>query len=195
MATRPLWLAASTHPGEDQMMLAAHQHVLHTHPNALLLLVPRHPDRAGDIMDCIQAAGLTVTQRSVSEDPTPNTHVYLADTLGETGLWYATSPITCLCGSFTPVGGHNPFEPAQGRSAILHGPLHANFAQVYAEFDARGAALEVRDPEALSKALLALMADAKERETMIENAAKLHSTQKTGLDLIARDLSKALELG
>lgn len=192
---RPLWLAASTHPGEDDIMLAAHTRLLRDQPDALLVLVPRHPERARDIEKLIGAAQLTAARRSQGEDPDEDTQVYMADTLGETGLWYALSPITCLCGSFTPVGGHNPFEPAQGGSAILHGPLYANFATVYAAFDKQGAAQEVTNSEDLSAAVRHLLKEPDHRATMAKRAMEHVNAQNKGLDQIAKDLSKALGLG
>ncbi|MEO1342786.1 MAG: 3-deoxy-D-manno-octulosonic acid transferase [Pseudomonadota bacterium] len=192
---RPFWLASSTHPGEDEIVLDAHNTVLETHANALLILVPRHTDRAADIASLITGAKLRLTQRTLGQDPASDAEVYLADTLGETGLWYALAPMTCLCGSFSIVGGHNPFEPAQGGSAILHGPHYANFSQVYAEFDAAGAAREVSDAKALSDAVLHLMGDDTARHALADHAKTLSHAQDKGLDDIARDLSKALELG
>lgn len=142
---RPVWLASSTHPGEDEIMLETHQDLLRTHKDALLILVPRHPERATAIEALIKGKSLKHTRRSDGDGVAKDTQVYLADTLGETGLWYALSPLTCLCGSFTPVGGHNPYEPAYAGSAVLHGPLYANFAQTYADFDTHGGAVEVHD--------------------------------------------------
>ncbi|MEL7013291.1 MAG: 3-deoxy-D-manno-octulosonic acid transferase [Pseudomonadota bacterium] len=191
---RPLWLASSTHPSEDEIVIDAHHAVLEAHPDAVLILVPRHTERATDIATLIADAKLRHTQRSQGQDPSPDAQVYLADTLGETGLWYALAPVTCLCGSFSKVGGHNPFEPAQGGSAILHGPHYANFAQVYEAFDTAEAAQEVVDARALSDEVLRLLNDDATREAMVDRAKELSSAQDKGLDDIARDLSKALEL-
>ncbi len=192
---RPLWLASSTHPGEDEIVIAAHQAILDQHSDALLLLVPRHPERAVDIRKLAQDAGLKIAQRSTGEPPDAATQVYLADTLGETGLWYALSPITCLCGSFTPVGGHNPFEPAQAGSALIHGPLYANFAEVYADFRAAEATCETRDATTLAAQVLTLLDDTTARHALQTRATGLVETQAEGLDTIVDDLSKALGLG
>lgn len=195
LGDRPIWLASSTHPGEDEVVLEAHQTLLRSHPDALLILVPRHQERANDILALVAKTEMRRAQRSLGDDPIANTQVYLADTLGETGLWYDLCPVTCLCGSFTQVGGHNPFEPAHGGSAILHGPYFANFAQVYKDFGAASAAKEVADTAALSDAVSSLLGNNTARQTMIENAKTLAQAQDEGLDQIARDLSKALELG
>ena len=103
--------------------------------------------------------------------------------------------MTCLCGSFSKVGGHNPFEPAHGGSAILHGPHYANFSQVYEEFDTAKAAREVVDAQGLSDELLRLLNDGAARQAMADQAKQLSRAQDQGLDQIARDLSTALELG
>lgn len=194
IGTRPLWLASSTHPGEEEIVLAAQRQVLRRHPGALLLLVPRHPERAGDIARLIAAEGLAHTRRSAGGRPTPATQVYLADTLGETGLWYALAPLTCLCGSFTPVGGHNPFEPAHAGSAILHGPLHANFAQAYPALDAAGAAQQVA-ADALGAAVTGLLNDPHRLAAMRGRARAFARAQDDGLDGLALALSRALGLG
>lgn len=192
---RPVWLASSTHPGEDEIVLTAHQQILKTHPSALLILVPRHPERAGDIAALITNAGLKAHQRSEGQSPNADTQVYMADTLGETGLWYALCPVTCICGSFSPVGGHNLFEPAQGGSAILHGPLYANFAEIYAEFDGAGAAKEVAGASPLAQAVLEMLEDPKIKTQMTKRAEKLVMAQDRGLAELEQELSKALELG
>jgi 3-deoxy-D-manno-octulosonic-acid transferase len=193
IGARPLWLASSTHPGEEEIVLSAQTQVLKTRPDALLVLVPRHPERAGEIMGKIGATGLSAAQRSKGERPHAACAVYLADTLGETGLWYALSPITCLAGSFTPVGGHNPFEVAHAGSALLHGPLYANFAEAYPALHAAGAAREV-EAEELADAVRALMEDDAARDTLAGNARAFATAQDDALAEIAQDLSNALGL-
>lgn len=191
---RPLWLASSTHPGEDEAVLAAHREVLRRHPDALLILVPRHPERADAIEKLIAQAGLSAARRGAGGPPAADVQVYLADTLGETGLWYALCPLTCLCGSFTPVGGHNPYEPAHAGSAVLHGPLYANFAHGYPEFDASGGARQVADATGLAQAVGALLAAPEELEAMRARARAFAAAQTDALDAIGGTLSKGLSL-
>lgn len=192
---RPLWLAASTHPGEEAVMLAAHRHMLGHDPDALLILVPRHPDRADAIEVQIAEAGLEGARRSTGMAITGQTRVYLADTLGEMGLWYALSPLTCLGGSFTDVGGHNPFEPAHAGSAIVHGPLYVNFATAYADLAAQEAAIEVADADALSAVLHRFLNDPDALDMQRARAGAFAKAQDAGLDGFADGLSKALALG
>jgi len=191
---RPLWLASSTHPGEDEIVLDAHRAILAERADALLVLVPRHPERADDIAALSADRGLLCARRSSGDGIDARTQVYLADTLGETGLWYTLSPVACVCGSFTPVGGHNPFEPAHAGAAILHGPLHANFAEGYAALDTTGAGRQVADATDLAAALLALLSDGAALSRMRAAARTFAQAQEDGLDRFADTLSKALAL-
>ena len=194
ISRRPIWLASSTHPGEEEIVLTAHRALLKDYPDLLLLLVPRHPERAGDIAHMISAQGLTHSRRSAGEKPSTDTQVYLADTLGETGLWYKLSPITCLCGSFTPVGGHNPYEPAYAGSAVLHGPQYANFAQVYADFDSTGGAVEVADADALAQTVDRLLGDRTALKQMRNQASSYAVAQSEMLEALSGTLCTALNL-
>lgn len=191
---RPVWLAASTHPGEDEIMLDAHERLLTSHPDALLILVPRHPERGAALEALVARHRLTGARRATGGQITGQTQVYLADTLGETGLWYALSPLTCLCGSFAPVGGHTPYEPAFAGSAILHGPLYANFAETYPALDASGGAREVADAAGLAHALVTLLDDPAALAAMRNAARHFAMSQENALEQITSDLSNALGL-
>lgn len=193
-ADRPVWLASSTHPGEDEIVLDAHKTLLDQHPDALLILVPRHPERAIAINSLVANRDLTGAQRSTGAPLTNETQVYLADTLGETGLWYALSPITCVCGSFVPVGGHNPYEPAHAGSAILHGPQYVNFAKAYTDLDTGDAAREVSDAGTLAKAVDHLLGTPQALEDLQSKAQSFSSAQEDALDQITETLSNALSL-
>ncbi|WP_175483180.1 3-deoxy-D-manno-octulosonic acid transferase [Salinihabitans flavidus] len=156
LARRPLWVAASTHPEEEEIVSAAHRRFTERYPDALLILAPRHPDRADVIEAALVAEGWAVARRSAGDAITGETQIYLADTLGEMGLWYHLAPIVLVAGSFVPVGGHNPYEPAHFSCAILHGPLVANFARAYADMDGQWAAREVGNATDLSEQLISL---------------------------------------
>jgi 3-deoxy-D-manno-octulosonic-acid transferase len=195
IGARPLWVASSTHPGEEEAMLQAHAEVLRCHADALLILVPRHPDRATQVRILIEAAGLSVAQRSAGDRPDAATQVYLADTLGETGLWYHLGPIVCLGGSFTPVGGHNPYEPAHAGAAVLHGPLYANFAGAYAAFHIHGGVGEVADAPALAAAVIALMDDPAALAEQRALSARFAARQEDQMGALIEALSRALRLG
>ncbi|ABD53317.1 3-deoxy-D-manno-octulosonic acid transferase [Jannaschia sp. CCS1] len=150
LAGRPVWLAASTHEGEEKMVLQAHRMAMRSSPRLLLILVPRHPHRGDEIADHMRTEGWRFTRRSADEDPADEAPVYLADTMGEMGLWYRLSPISFVGGSLVAIGGHNPFEPAALGSAILHGPYVTNFVDIYDRLRDGGAAQLVSSPEKLA---------------------------------------------
>jgi 3-deoxy-D-manno-octulosonic-acid transferase len=156
---RPVWVAASTHPGEDAMAARAHARLKARWPRLLTIIVPRHPHRGGDVAACAGAEGLTSARRSQGGRPHGGVDLYVADTLGELGLFYRLGRIVYLGGSLVPHGGQNPIEPTRLRSAVLHGPHVHNFTQVYRALDAAGGALPVTDADALAAALDALLAD------------------------------------
>ncbi|MEM8693699.1 MAG: 3-deoxy-D-manno-octulosonic acid transferase [Pseudomonadota bacterium] len=182
---RALWVAASTHPGEEEIVLAAHRMLRKSHPDLLLILVPRHPERADDIAKLID---LPFSTRSTGAPLNETSAVYLADTMGETDLWYALSPIVFLGGSLTPVGGHTPFEPAAAGCAILHGPLYANFAEVYRAFQTAGASLEIEDTNSLAKEVGRLLEHPSKAQSLAMAAEPLAQAGLDGLDRIASDL-------
>ncbi|WP_299725091.1 3-deoxy-D-manno-octulosonic acid transferase [uncultured Tateyamaria sp.] len=189
---RPIWVAASTHPGEEEAVLAAHTRLLSDHPNLCLILVPRHPERADEVLGLIRTAGLSVAQRSTGGTLGDGAQVYLADTMGETDLWYALSPIVFLGGSFTDVGGHTPFEPAAARCAILHGPLYANFSEAYAAFLMKDASVEVADATVLASELHALLTHPSRAAQLAANARPLAESGEAALgELAARLFSLA----
>ncbi|MEJ6395788.1 3-deoxy-D-manno-octulosonic acid transferase [Gymnodinialimonas sp. 2305UL16-5] len=157
LAGRPVWLAASTHEGEDRMALEAHRIAMRSSPRLLLILVPRHPQRADELATMMQADGWRFTRRTADELPEPETQVYLADTVGEMGLWYRLAPISFVGGSMVPVGGHNPFEPAGLGSAILHGPYVSNFVDIYQRLTEAGAARLVSAPDRLANEVADLL--------------------------------------
>ncbi len=156
-AGRPVWLAASTHTGEEEAALEAHERARRALPMLALILAPRHPVRGDGLAEMMRARGLVVAQRSRGEPVTPDTDVYLADTLGEMGLWYRIATVSFVGGSLVEVGGHNPFEPALLGSAILHGPHVRNFADGYARLGAARAAVKVSDADELASALTAAL--------------------------------------
>ena len=152
-------LAASTHEGEEALVLAAFAAARAAGKLDHLILAPRHPRRAAEVVAALKASGLGYVQRSAGEVPGPETPVHLADTMGEMGFWYAMAGICVIGGSFAPRGGHTPWEPAAQGAAILHGPSTTNFAEPFAALDAAGAALVVSDAAGLEAALLALTAE------------------------------------
>ncbi len=163
-------LAASTHEGEEAVILDAFVRLRTDHPDLRLILAPRHPRRAPETAALIAARGLAFGQRSAGQAPDPATPVYLADTMGEMDLWYQAAGLTFVGGSLVPKGGHTPFEPAARGSVILHGPHLENFGPAYAALAAASAALPVADAATLAAALAPLIGDAG-AQTRIATAA------------------------
>ena len=169
---RPVIVAASTHQGEEIAVISAHRRLRAKFPTLLTVIVPRHPIRGQSIADIAQVAGQTVALRSQRAQPTPDIGVYVADTLGELGLFYRLAPIVFMGGSLAEHGGQNPIEAIRLGAAVLHGPHVWNFAEIYGTLDeARGADL-VNDEEALTERIGAWLADAPARQTVAEAAAK-----------------------
>lgn len=156
---RPIIVAASTHPGEDEMLVAAHRNLVGFFPQLLTVIVPRHPDRGSSISGMIAASGLKPALRSRDEPPAATTDIYVADTMGELGLFYRLSPIVFMGGSLIRHGGQNPIEPIKLGAAIVHGPHVFNFADVYEALDGSGGARQADTQEALVKQLGLLLAD------------------------------------
>jgi 3-deoxy-D-manno-octulosonic-acid transferase len=157
LETRPVWLAASTHPGEDEIAAEAQRIARRASPRLLLIIAPRHPERGPAIAETLRQAGWRVALRSEGTQPNAVIDIYIADTLGEMGLWYRIAPLNFLGGSLVNIGGHNPYEPAALGSAILHGPHVANAKDVYDRLDEAGAARVVKDARSLGEAVIELL--------------------------------------
>ncbi|MEP2438854.1 MAG: 3-deoxy-D-manno-octulosonic acid transferase, partial [Roseibium sp.] len=165
---RPIWLAALTHPGEEEIVLANHRTLLEKNPDLLLLLVPRHPARADEVSRAIEQSGLNAVRRSKGARILFDTQVYLGDTLGEMSLFYEVVDVAFLGGSFVEVGGHNPVEAANLGTAIITGPKVANARTVYKSLWAAGGALRVDEADTLSVSVARLLHHPAERNRQIE---------------------------
>ncbi len=155
---RPIWCAASSHKGEEEIILAAHEAIRKTMPNAGLVLALRHPERAVEIMPLLAQTPIAI--RSRGDRPRKNTSVYLFDTIGEMGLAYRLSSIAFVCGSLKDgLMGHNPLEPAQLRMAVISGPHIKSFADIYAQMIEFGDAVRIIQPNMIAKTILGLWAN------------------------------------
>jgi 3-deoxy-D-manno-octulosonic-acid transferase len=134
--SRPVWLLASSHPGEEALALQAHDLLRQQHPGALLVIAPRAPTRGMEILALCPSG--TLLRSASSTLPTPSDTVYVADTIGEMGLWFRLAPVAMLGGSWAQVGGHNPHEPLALGCRVLHGPHVGNFAESYSDLDGQG---------------------------------------------------------
>ena len=158
LAGRKTWLAASTHTGEEAIMAAAHGALEPRHPGLLTIIAPRHVERAPAIAGELAAAGWRVARRSQGDPVTAATQIYLADTMGELGLFYRLAPVAFVAGSFR-WQGHNPIEPALLGAAVLSGPQVANFQDIFDRMAAAGAVSFAAEAE-LPAAIERLLADA-----------------------------------
>ncbi|MBL8549223.1 MAG: 3-deoxy-D-manno-octulosonic acid transferase [Hyphomonadaceae bacterium] len=164
---RPIWLAASTHPGEDEIVLAAHREIVAARPDALLILAPRHPERGAEIAALAGAA----PRRSVGAVVGPSP-VYVADTMGEMGLFYRLAAVSLVCGSLLPtLRGHNPIEPAKLGSAILAGPHVSSFGDLFEALDGAGGIGRAGTADEIAAAVLGLWRDEALRERRTRAAA------------------------
>ncbi|MCI4660891.1 MAG: 3-deoxy-D-manno-octulosonic acid transferase [Neomegalonema sp.] len=157
LGNRPRWMAASTHTGEESAAITAHEQLRGEYPQILTMIAPRHPERADAIAAEARERGWHVARRSEGAMPQDGVDIYLIDTLGELGLWYRLAPVTFVGGSLSPVGGHNPLEPARLGSTILHGPHYHNFLEEYKRLQEAEGAREVRIGERLGAAVAELL--------------------------------------
>ncbi len=170
---RRVLVAASTHSGEEQMIAEAHLKIAERLPDLLTIIVPRHPDRGYEAAEVVMNAGLTTATRSFGEEVTPDTQVYIADTIGELGLFYRLADLVFMGGSLVPHGGQNPIEPAKLGVPVLHGPYIHNFTAVYNSLDKAQGALTVVDGDTLAEIVTALAQDEDAREDMRRAAAEV----------------------
>lgn len=147
---RPVWIAASTHEGEDEVVLDAHRRLLANHPDALLILVPRHPERFNSVFELCQREGFATVRRSTGTDVDAQTSVLLGDTMGELLFLYALADSAFVGGSLVADGGHNLLEPAALAKPVLSGPHLFNFLDIAAQLREAGALAEVEDAEGLA---------------------------------------------
>ncbi len=163
---RSVFVAASTHPGEEEMLTSALKEIGPADDNLITIIVPRHPDRGLEIAGAARARNFTVALRSAGEPIGGKTQIYIADTIGEMGLWYRLATIAFLGGSLIRHGGQNPIEPAKLAVPLMHGPHIGNFADVYGALQEARAAVLVTDQRALQRALTQLLADDAERQRL-----------------------------
>jgi 3-deoxy-D-manno-octulosonic-acid transferase len=160
---RPVWIAASTHASEEEIVLAAHRQVLDVFPNALLLMVPRHPERFQTVTSLTVKQGFSAVRRSTGDDCTMDTEVFIGDSMGELPVFYAAADIAFVGGSLVQVGGHNLLEPAALGKPVLTGPYTYNAEDIARLLQDAGAARIVTDADELGEAVINLLGDAGER--------------------------------
>jgi len=181
-SNRPVWVAASTREGEDEQLLAAHVRVRAHFPTALLVLVPRHPERFERVAALVQRQGLPLARHSLNQPCEEATAVYLGDTMGELPVFLAAADVAFVGGSLVPTGGHNLLEPAAVGVPVLIGPHSFNFAEITQLLIACDAARQVANADELADWLIRWLGDAAERARVGENARQAIEKNRGALD-------------
>lgn len=192
-AERPVWIAASTHEGEDEVVLAAHRQLLANHPDALLILVPRHPERFNAVFELCQQQGFATVRRSKAEPVTANTLVLLGDTMGELLFLYALADIAFVGGSLVANGGHNLLEPAALAKPVLSGPHLFNFLEIAALLREAGALQEVDDAQGLAVAVQRLFELPRDAQKMAEAGLKVMRANQGALKRLLDGLGRLIQ--
>ena len=186
-------LFASTHPGEEEIAAATHLALKEKFPDLLTIVVPRHPARGPDILELIKKSGLKASLRSAGASPAPDADIYIADTLGELGMFYRLCKTTVIGGTFADIGGHNPIEPGQLGCVIFYGPQMYNFLTISGDFIHAGAAIQVADTGELNQKLLRALENPAAFALYATNARKMTAEKAHVVDDLAQALKPLLD--
>jgi 3-deoxy-D-manno-octulosonic-acid transferase len=178
---RPVWVAASTHDKEEELVLYAHQKVLARFPHALLVLIPRHPERFAAVRALLHRRGHNFIARTDGLPCTSDTEVFLGDTMGEVPLFYAAANVAFVGGTLVPVGGHNLLEPAALSRPVITGPYLFNTRDIADKFEKLGASILVNNAGQLGTAVADLFADPEVAEDIGRRGRELVSQNKGAL--------------
>jgi 3-deoxy-D-manno-octulosonic-acid transferase len=190
---RPVWVAASTREGEEEQVLAAHAVVRAHLPTALLVLVPRHPERFERVATLVQRSGFQLIRRSLADACSVDTAVYLGDSMGELAVFFSAADVAFVGGSLVPTGGHNLLEPAAAGLPVVAGPHTFNFAEIARLLRERGALVQVKDATALADILLRWLTDAAERARVGEQGRRVIEENRGALGHINALVDACLE--
>ena len=190
--TRPIWIAASTHAGEDEIILAAHHQLLKSRPDALLILVPRHPERFNAVHNLCMNQSLTTRRRSTGEAVQTSDQVLLGDTMGELLFLYALADIAFVGGSLVANGGHNLLEPAALGKPVLSGPHLFNFLEIAAQLREAGALNEVENAGQLADKVVALLNEPSEMQRMSQAGLSVLKANQGALQRLLEGLQRLL---
>jgi 3-deoxy-D-manno-octulosonic-acid transferase len=194
-APRPTWIAASTHEGEEEQILAAHAQIRAWMPELLLVLVPRHPERFDHVASLCAAHGCRVVRRSENRPCDPGAAVFLGDSMGELMLFYALADVAFVGGSLVPAGGHNPLEPAALARPVLHGPHMFNFAEIDRRLRAAGGSRAVMDAGELARAVGDYLAQPALRRATGEKARAFVAQNRGALERLLAIIEDLLNTG
>ncbi|CAI8998112.1 KDO transferase [Pseudomonas chlororaphis] len=189
---RPVWIAASTHEGEDAVVLDAHRQLLASHPDALLILVPRHPERFNSVFELCRQQGFVTIRRSSAEPVSASTSVLLGDTMGELLFLYALADSAFVGGSLVPNGGHNLLEPAALAKPVLSGPHLFNFLEIATMLREAGALQEVDDAHGLAVAVQRLFELPQDAQKMADAGLRVMRSNQGALQRLLDGLGRLL---
>lgn len=189
---RACWTAGSTHAGEDEIIAYAHKAIKEKIPDILTIAAPRHPNRADEIEGIFKKVGLTVSRRSRKEEITKQTDIYLADTIGEMGLFYRLGAVAFVGGSMIPFGGQNIIEPARLEKAVLCGQYMMNFREITARAKEAEAVFVAENETALAQVVIKLLTDKKLLNERQKNARVFAEAESNVLDRLMPELEPYL---
>ena len=178
---RPVWIAASTHDKEEEQVLEAHRKVLARLPDAMLVLVPRHPERFATVAGLLKKKKFSYVLRTDEQTCSPSTQVFLGDTMGELPMFYAGSDVAFVGGTLVPTGGHNLLEPGALGLPVITGPHLFNTQDIADLFEDIGASVIVRDADALAAAVLPLLSDPEAARRMGKKGRQIVETNRGAL--------------
>lgn len=194
IGARPVWVYASTHDGEEDMACRLHARLKADMPDLLTVIVPRHPERRAAVAETCNRHNLRAALRSTGAMPAAQDDIYVADTMGELGLFYRIAPVACIGRSFSNDGGggHNPIEAAQLGCAVIHGPHVQNLAALFEEMNAEGAALRLRDESDFEAQLRHLLTDTHACDSLRDRGAAFVAAKARILPHILDELAPVM---
>ena len=190
---RAVWIAASTHEGEEKYVLDVFEAVKKVVQDSLLVLVPRHPERFSKVTALCHKRGYTTVSRSDQQPCGPGTDIFIGDSMGELALFYAAADVAFVGGSLVPVGGHNLLEPAALGLATITGPYMFNFAEISRLLCEEGVVRQVQDTQQLTEAVIGLLRDPNLRYAMGEKGKHLVEKNRGALDALVRLITPYLD--
>jgi 3-deoxy-D-manno-octulosonic-acid transferase len=182
LAQRPIFVAASTHEGEEEIIAQAHRQLTRSFDGFCTIIAPRHPERGTSIAERLKDLGLNVSQRSLGAMPSERTDIYVSDTIGELGTLYALSPIAFIGGSLVEHGGQNPIEAIRHGAVVITGPYWRNFSDAYHTLLHHRGAIEVKSAEELAESIFQLLKNKSEMQHMRAGATEALGTLSGALE-------------
>lgn len=189
---RQVWVAASTHSGEERIIAEAHRLIRTQHKDVLTIIVPRHPRRGREIAAELKDNDFKVARRAQDEAVTGETEIYIADTLGELGLFYRVGCVVFVGGSLIQHGGQNPLEAARLECAIISGPYTDNFQEIYKALREVNGVVTVQNAEELGKTVSGLLSDTAKQEALVQCAGEIVREKSQMLEMIVNQLEPYL---